>query len=237
MPIRLSFSVKWIVAACFLSFVVQHTGDDFFGTHFSQTFSLIPKFVFEQGEWWRLVTFSFLHGDVTQLFFDLLSIAFIGSDIEGVLGRAKFIQFYVFCVLVSALTYLLVAYLGWVPRQIPLLGPSGAIYGLLAAYALMFGERVLLFMMLFPMKAKHFVWILGLVSVMTSLYSLGHFGPTLSVLSGMFAGILFLRAPRGISISLGNRLKRARKGGHLKLVINNRNEQPSSSEKKPPTWH
>jgi membrane associated rhomboid family serine protease len=125
-----------------------------------------------------------------------------------------------------------------------MIGSSGGIYGLLVAYGILFKERVMLFMMLFPMKAKHFVWILAGVEFLSSI-SYGRSGiMSFAHLAGMGAGYLFLygRATWNVFIkqrkegwASTQRIKRVKGASHLKLV---KNERPGSSGSKDDrTWH
>ena len=97
-------------------------------------------------------------------------LAFIGWELESVWGTPRFLRFYFFCSVSAGMLYLFLASSSCTGSGLdtPMIGASGAIYGLLVAYGLIFGERVMLFMMLFPMKAKHFVWVLGLIEFMTT---------------------------------------------------------------------
>ncbi|MBI2712629.1 MAG: rhomboid family intramembrane serine protease, partial [Bdellovibrio sp.] len=122
-----------------------------------------------------------------------------------------------------------------------LVGFSAAIYGLLTAYGLLFGERVLLFMMLFPMKAKHFVLVLALLELLTAAYSSGGGLVSLTQLSGMFFGFLYLWGAAKASVA--RRAPKKRKGKHLKLVVSNDrvfgpdDDGPPKSGDKPKIWH
>ena len=78
---------------------------------------------------------------------------------------------------------------------IPIIGASGAIYGLLAAYGLLFPERTLLLYFVIPIKAKYFVLILGAITFWSSLTSNGGGVAHVAHLGGMLFGWLYLRGP------------------------------------------
>jgi membrane associated rhomboid family serine protease len=248
MPIHLTRSVKTLLIGCVVAFLIQQTGDQFFGTHLLGWFGLVPSAFIQYHRYWQLFTYSFLHGDVMHLFFNLMMLAFIGSDLEVTWGRSRFLRYYFFCATSSGAIYLLFQLLlrGWASTA-PLVGASGAIYGLLMAYGILFGERVLLFMMFFPMKAKHFIWVLALVQLMTTIYSPGGAWASLAHLSGMATGLVYLwvqakirishRSNKNKLFSSKNKKKRSR---HLKLIVNNQKDFDSSnddSENNPKTWH
>jgi membrane associated rhomboid family serine protease len=254
MPIRLTPVVKILLTSCFVAFLVQQTGDQFFGTQILSFLGLVPAGILQHGRVWQLFTYAFIHADVMHLFFNLMMIAFIGAELEIAWGRARFLRYYFFCSISAALIYLILqgAVLGGQGLNTPMVGASGAIYGLLMAYGLIFGERVLLFMMLFPMKAKHFIWILALIELMTTVFSSGSSVAGIAHLGGMLAGFcllwgraiwtLYLRN-RALTAPERKRTKRiARSAQHLKLIINNDREfeNPDDNEPgndNPKTWH
>lgn len=270
MPIRLTPAVKFLLIALFACFLIQQTGDQFFGTQLGAWFALVPDAVFGRGQpfpmIWQLVTYSFLHGDVTHLFLNLMVVAFMGGELEAQWGTKRFFSFWFFCVLFSAFCYLAIQPFAAAGAGAPMVGASGAIYGMLMAYGILFGERTLLFMMLFPMKAKHFVWVLAGIEFMTSIYS-GRSGvASVAHLGGMAAGFGYLwgltkwrqwvmykssaGARRG-EREQDLRKERVKKAGqHLKLVINRAESQgalgpedPSGTDddpnqkNSPKTWH
>lgn len=252
MAIRITPAVKALMIACFAAFVVQQSVDQFFGGNLLGWLALVPSgFVFHF-RFWQIFTYAFLHGDVMHLFLNLLMLAFIGGELEGVWGTMKFLRFYFFCAVSAGVLYLLLQLFAWggAGMNVPMVGASGAIYGLLMAYGILFSERVLLFMMLFPMKAKHFVWVLGAVEFMSTLYS-GRGGLSSAAhLGGMLAGLVYLwggaawvlaRRRRAEGKDAARRNKRKKAAGHLKLVINNRGiphvEDDDGDDSNPKTWH
>jgi membrane associated rhomboid family serine protease len=184
-----------------------------------------------------------------HLFFNLLMLAFIGSEIEAAWGRARFLRYYFFCATAAGLAYLLIQlFIGsGEGLHVPMVGASGAIYGLLIAYGLLFGERVMLFMMLFPMKAKHFVWVLAGIELLTGIYSSRGGLSSVAHLGGMLAGFIYLWGKASIIVYRRRREEekrspgtRKRRSKHLKLMINNDQEfdgPDDHSGDKPKTWH
>jgi membrane associated rhomboid family serine protease len=237
MPIRLSQTVKRLLIFYVAAFVVQQTVDQFMGGNLRSWFALIPALVLH-GRIWQIFTYSFLHADVMHLVLNCMVLAFLGSDIEALWGTRKFLIFYFFCTLMAGLVYLVAQLLMWNPLylSIPLVGASGGIYGLLAAYSILFAERELLFMMLFPLKAKQFIWLLAGIEFLQALFSgqggLGAFAH----LSGMGAGFLFLfLQARGFRTG---GFKRAtpgkKKPNHLRLIKGDGKEDETRG---PRTWH
>ncbi len=252
MPIRLTQAVKVLLWSYGLVFICDWLGHLFLGVDLLGKGALTLS-VFSQGHVWRIFTYSFFHVDGIHLVFDLLIIALIGSELESIWGVAQFFMYYWVCTMGTGFIYLiLAAWAGhWGVGSAPLFGPMGGIYGLLMAYGIFFGERVLLFMMLFPMKAKHFVWVLAAIEFLTNLDG-SHQNWVLWVpLSGLFVGfgylwlrVQFLRS-RGFFgwvkafFSLRKKFSR-RRSSHLKLIsgADGEFEAPEShSAIRPKTWH
>lgn len=254
MPIRLTPAVKALLIACFGLFVVQHVADQFFGMNLLGAFALTPAAFINQRYFWQIFTYAFLHADVMHLFLNLMMLAFIGGELEAAWGTQRFLRYYFFCSVSAGFLYIFLtifAFHGEV-LHMPMVGASGAIYGLLMAYGLIFGERVLLFMMLFPMKAKHFIWILAAVELMSSIFSGGGALSGVAHLGGMAAGFGYLWGRATFAVWKRKRTemagrprakKRKIQPKHLKLVINNENKvefestEEDSDDDKPPTFH
>ncbi len=247
MQLRLTKAVKALSIACLAVFIIQQSVDQFMGGNLLGWFALIPSsFVFE-GRFWQIFTFSFLHQDVMHLFLNLMMLVFIGSELEAIWGTKKFVKFYFICATSAGLSYLMLQFLFWGGKtlQAPMLGASGAMYGLLIAYGLIFGERVLLFMMLFPMKAKYFIWVLAAVEFMSTLFS-GRSGLAGAAhLGGMVAGFAMLWGGAAMTVmkkrrqatqAVAAQVKRKKAASHLKLVVSKPGDSDDDS-KNPKTWN
>ena len=251
MPIRLTKSVKILLLAALFVFVIQQSVDLFFGFHLMSALALSPAGFFHMHRFWQLLTFSFLHFDVLSLFFDLLVLAMIGSELEANWGAVRFLKFYFFCATSAAVIFLIVhGVFGSSLSSVPLVGPSSAVYGLLVAYGLIYGERTLLFMMIFPLKAKHFIWILALLELLTTAFSSGGGYSALPQLSGMIFGFIYLWLAATVSIARkngkwlkrGSKNSKKRKSSHLRLVVDNDpslgpEDDEDGSGENPKTWH
>ncbi len=238
MPIRVSLTLKRLLLVYVGMFVIQNLVDQFMGGNIKGWLALIPNAVLN-GRVWQVFTYSFLHADVMHLVLNGLVLAFVGSDIESVWGRKKFLGYYFYCTLMAGLFYLLVQFLMANPvyMNLPMLGASGGIYGLLLAYGLLFPDREMMFMMIFPMKAKQFVWVLAGIEFLQALFSgQGGLG-ALAHLSGMGAGFMYLWVQaKGINFRNEKRSGTPKKRtSHLRLV---KGHEPDDEDKKgPKTWH
>lgn len=147
-------------------------------------------------ELWQLLTYSFLHGSMLHLMFNLLGLYTFGRDVERLFGSVWFLQYYVVSVVVAALSHLVLsAWLGAPPY--PTLGASGGIYGLLLAYGVFFPRRTLI--LLFPpipLPARVFVVLFAALElyfgVTGTASGIAHFAH----LGGMLGGYLMIRLRR-----------------------------------------
>jgi membrane associated rhomboid family serine protease len=140
---------------------------------------------------YQLVTHMFMHADINHLLLNMLGLYMFGSSLEAFWGSKKFLFFYLFCGFGSMILYLLVRYLevGLNVDNTPMLGASGAIFGLMAGYAMLFPNNII--SLLFPpisLPAKYFVLIyaaaelffgLGIVNVGKGVAHFAHLGGAL----------------------------------------------------------
>jgi membrane associated rhomboid family serine protease len=161
-------------------------------------FSLTPSLLLH-GWVWQLATYSFLNAGVLHVAFNMLTLWFIGSFLETSKGSRWLLEIYFLCALGGALVGSILSFTH-VFRSSPLSTTSGsdaALFGLLAAFAVLFGD---LEMYMFPLpvaiKAKYLVIVYMLIEVALLLSG----GPPLAyfvILSGALMGFLFARrAPR-----------------------------------------
>ena len=184
-----------ITQALLLINVAAFCIDYFVGPWFTQLLALWP---IDSGRFlpWQVASYSFLHGSMTHLFFNMLGLWMFGAELEQLWGPKRFMQFYAASVLTAAFAQLLVASL--TGAQYPTVGASGGLFGLLLAFGMMFPNRTII--PLFPpipMKAKVFVALYGglelLFGVTGSMQGVAHFAH----LGGMLGGFLMIRYWQG----------------------------------------
>jgi len=146
---------------------------------------------------WQLVTYQFMHGGFWHLFFNMFfGLWMFGMEVEQVWGSKKFLIFYLTCGVAAGLVQLglspLVETSSAFTRMgpVPVVGASGAVYGVLVAFGMMFPDRYIFLYFLIPVKVKYFVMFLialGVLSVgdPTNVAHLAHLG-------GALSGYLFL---------------------------------------------
>ena len=142
-------------------------------------------------ELWQPVSYAFLHGSWSHLFFNMFALWMFGLPIERAWGTSRFASFYLVCVLGAAATQLLVQWLAG--EMWPTIGASGGVFGLLLAFGVTYPEnRVLLLFFPVPIKAKWFVLIYGVLElvfgVTGAMPGVAHFAH----LGGLVFGALLL---------------------------------------------
>ena len=140
---------------------------------------------------WQPGTYMFVHGDFFHIFMNMFVLWMFGSEMESIWGRSEFLKYYFTTGIGSGLIWLLFN-LGN-PNAV-LIGASGAIYGVLLAYGLMFPNRKVLIYFLFPVKVKYFVIFLGGMAFISSMGTSGSNISHLTHLSGMVIGFIYLKS-------------------------------------------
>jgi membrane associated rhomboid family serine protease len=240
MQLRVSETIKKLLITYVVIFIAQHVIDQFMGGNIRGWLALTPMSTLH-GMIWQVFTYSFLHVDVMHLILNMMVLAFVGSDIEAVWGIRRFFIFYSFCILSAGVFYMLMQLVIANPiyLQMPMMGASGGIYGLLLAYAILFPDREMLFMMIFPMKSKQFVILLAGIEFLQALFS-GQSGlSAIAHLSGMGAGLFFMwLQAKGIQLDFKKSADASAKKrpNHLKLV-SNKPKKDDDDRSDPKTWH
>jgi membrane associated rhomboid family serine protease len=136
---------------------------------------------------WQLLTYAFMHGSVTHIFFNMLALFMFGGQLEQIWGPWRYLVYYLACVLSAAAVQL-----ATLPSE-PTLGASGGVFGLLLAFAMYFPrQRVLLLFPPIPMPAWLFVTLYGLIELFLGVWGrepgIAHFAH----LGGMLGGAVVM---------------------------------------------
>jgi membrane associated rhomboid family serine protease len=190
---RFPIGLKWLLIANVGLFVVSF----FLATAgiggFFRNFYLVPAQVVTTFAFWQVVTYMFFHGGFMHILWNMLTLWMFGAELERMWGTAKFLRFYFACGIGAGLTVILVTYAFGGNPAVATIGSSGAIYGILMAYAVLFPDRLILFGFLIPIKVKYFVMIMGAVVFMNSFVSFGSGVSQVAHLGGLVVGFLILR--------------------------------------------
>ena len=139
---------------------------------------------------WQIVTYMFLHGGFFHLFFNMLALWMFGMELENTWGSRKFLIFYVLCGIGGAIANLLITPL--LGQAAPTVGASGAVFGVLIGFAMLFPNRLIYLYFLIPVKAKYLITIwIGLelfFGVTGSSGGVAHFAH----LGGVAVGLVYM---------------------------------------------
>ena len=187
--------VNWlIIAACILVFIHQFSLGSDDEWRFMLEYAAIPQFVSNGYNLPTLVTSAFLHGGWLHLGGNMLYLWIFGDNIEDRMGPVRFVLFYLLCAVAATLTHVAIA----PSSQTPLVGASGAIAGVLAAYLILYPRakvRVLLVILIFirwiRMPAFVVLAAWALMQVLAAPTSIGAEGGTayFAHIGGFVAGL------------------------------------------------
>jgi membrane associated rhomboid family serine protease len=196
---------------------------------------------------WQPLTYLFIHAvSPMHIIFNMILLWWLGGQLERVWGTKFFALFYFVSGIGAAFLYSF-AVVGYVLISgqkellaVPVVGASAALFGLLVAYGMLFGEQTVYFMFFFPMKAKYFVALLAGIEVVLVLNN----GPVqgkvanLAHVGGLITGYIFLKIwptiKGGWGSTKGPRSKKAR-DKKLRLVVNN--DDDALDAEKPKYWN
>jgi rhomboid family protein len=159
---------------------------------------LMPELVIERQWIWQPVTYMFLHGGPAHILFNMLGVWMFGVELERMWGTKFFLKYYAVTGVGAGLTVIAVGLLPFDATAHTYgaitIGASGALYGLLMAFALYFPDRPILMFLLFPVPAKYFVMIVGAIAFLSApgsdISEAAHLG-------GLIVGYFYLQNGRG----------------------------------------
>lgn len=203
-PVILNLMIANGMMFFFQSFFGQHTY-----TMLSKLFALWPL---GAGQWaqyhasvgtfmpWQVLTYGFLHGNLTHLLVNMLVLWMFGREIEMQWGTKRFAIYFFVCVIGAGIIQLLVASFsvtaGGLPY--PTVGASGGTCGLLLAYGMLFPyRRIMLLIPPIPMEARYLVIVVGLIELLSGISGLTPGIANFAHLGGMLFGLLLILFWRG----------------------------------------
>lgn len=188
--------IKYLLVANITIFILQHfffrtlmVGNVNIGESFFYNFALWP---IESGNFmpWQLFTYMFMHGGFMHLFLNMFILWMFGMELEMMWGSKRFFIYYLMCGLGAGLANEFIA--PFFTGVGPTVGASGAIYGILAAFAFLFPNRKIYLYFFIPVKAKYLIILymaIDLFSVIgnsdTGIAHVAHLG-------GAVVGIIYL---------------------------------------------
>jgi membrane associated rhomboid family serine protease len=165
----------------------------FVNSWFDIFLGLVPFLVWKKYFLWQLFTYIFLHGGFSHILFNLLALWMFGGELENYWGSKKFLRYFLFCGIGAGICTVL--FTPEIYQHIPVIGASGAIYGILLAFAWLFPNRPIFIYFLFPIPAKYFVVIFGLIEFFASMEGPGGGVAHLTHLGGLLFGLFYMAYP------------------------------------------
>jgi len=159
--------------------------------------ALIPEYY---TQWWRYITYAFIHVNVWHFLFNMLALWMFGDDVALFIGYRWFWGLYLFSAVFAALFSIPFYLVHLMNPYALIIGASGALMGIFVAYAKLFPDRMILLFFVIPMKISHAIWFLIVVDILLSHTndSVAHF----THLGGVLAGFICMYCYRkGISWS------------------------------------
>lgn len=156
---------------------------------------------------WQLITYQFMHGGFSHIFFNMFGLWMFGASIEEIFGSKKFLIFYLLAGVSAGLLHLFISpLLGG--AQAVTLGASGAVYGVLIAYALFFPDNLIFLYFLIPVKAKYligFLIVFEFLAIDSASSGVAH----LAHLGGALFAFLYIMFDKNSYVSLKNVFRRS----------------------------
>ncbi|HEX2309951.1 MAG TPA: rhomboid family intramembrane serine protease, partial [Vicinamibacterales bacterium] len=159
-PGPLTPAVKWLLIANIAIFLVTT-----FWQEPVQVLGLRPADVWGRFQVWQIATYMFLHANLLHVGFNMLALWMFGVELERLWGTRFFARYYAITGVGAALCVMLASVFSTRMMLATTIGASGAIFGLLMAYALYFPHRQVLLFLLFPVSSRVFVTIVGAVNL------------------------------------------------------------------------
>lgn len=200
-------AIRHIIVINVLVMIMTYLNENFMYEHFALFYPTSQFF-----HWWQPVTHMFMHGGFWHLFFNMYTLFIFGSVLERVWGTQKFLIFYFVTGIGAAAIHTGVEWIqmqSWltqaaegsmaaqsaihVLKLTPTVGASGAIYGVLMGYAMLYPDSVLT--LIFPpisMKAKWFVLIFAAIELLTGVTGTGGGIAHFAHLGGLIFGFLLI---------------------------------------------
>ena len=187
-PALFTDAIKILVSVNFGIFLLQtiaRTEGMFF-----PLFGLVPKLVWSEFMLWQPFTYLFFHGGIWHVLINMFVLWMFGSELERLWGKEHFLKFY----FVTGVGAGLVTMIFGLNSMTPIVGASGAVYGVLLAYGLTYPNRTVYLYGIIPIKSLWFVIGIGVIAFMSSFDNVSQISH-LTHLSGMMIGYLMLKRP------------------------------------------
>lgn len=188
---RVTPAVKFLLILNFSVFILQLFAGDLSlrgNRMISFLFGLVPRLVTQNGMVWQFVTYMFLHGGFGHIFFNMFALWIFGSHLENKLGTKRFLAFYFFCGIGAGV----ITWAAGPFQPYPTIGASGAVIGLLTAFAFFWPNEKLYLYFVLPVKVKWIVIGYAVISFLSIPRSSEQGVAHLAHLSGIAIAFVYL---------------------------------------------
>ncbi len=238
---KLSRANRYIIGTLVGIFILDSILKSSAGMSITGLFGLVPVRFFG-GHIYQMITYPLVSKGLLEVVFNAMIVWFIGSELETLWGRKKYLSFMASAIITAAVIYLFVSFFflsGSPVYNFPLGGFAGVASALCVGYAILFPDKIFTFMLIFPMKAKYFCMILIGMQLYQGFFSpngaqaWGHLGAIL----GGYLYMLVISHPATKNIIGGGghqgRRKRTKlERSHLKIV-----KDDDKKDEDPPVYH
>jgi len=189
--------LKMIMIVCgavwLLQVILSYAGFTLAGKTFEQIFGVVPALVIK-GFVWQPLTYIFLHSplDPLHLILNMLFIWMFGGELERHWGSRAFLRYFIICGVGAGVFITIWGFIVGAETTTTI-GASGALFGLIIAFGMIFADRTVLFMLIFPMKARTMAMILFGITFFFTIRGPGGVVSHAGHLGGALTGFLYLK--------------------------------------------
>ena len=188
----LIINVAVFVATTILSFNVRYLNGIRNGWYI--LFGLVPYLVNNKFMIWQFFTYMFLHGSLSHILFNMFALWMFGVELEYNWGKKDFLKYYFACGIGGGILVWFTSMVGFSGSYYaPTIGASGAIFGILVAFGMMWPDRLIFLFGVMPIKALHFVLIFGAIDLWQGLSGTAGNIAVFAHIGGGVSGFIYLK--------------------------------------------
>ena len=185
-PSLFTNAIKLLVSVNFGIFLLQSLSKS--EMIFFQLFGLVPKLIWSEFMIWQPVTYLFFHGGIWHVLINMFVLWMFGSELERLWGKLRFLKYYFITGIGSGIMTALLN----LSSITPVVGASGAVFGVLMAYGITYPNRTIYLYGIIPIRSMLFVIAVGLIAFVSSFDGTSRISH-ITHLSGMVIGYLILK--------------------------------------------
>ena len=185
-PSLFTNAIKLLVSVNFGIFLLQSLSKS--EMIFFQLFGLVPKLIWSEFMIWQPVTYLFFHGGIWHVLINMFVLWMFGSELERLWGKVRFLKYYFITGIGSGIITALLN----LSSITPVVGASGAVFGVLMAYGITYPNRTIYLYGIIPIRSMLFVIAVGLIAFVSSFDGTSRISH-ITHLSGMVIGYLILK--------------------------------------------